>query len=36
MFKIKIPAAALLSVALMGCEPLTASAPVTTVAAATL
>ncbi|MEK3717086.1 stalk domain-containing protein [Paenibacillus sp. FSL R7-0333] len=35
MFKIKIPAAALLSVALMGCEPLTASAPVTTVAAAT-
>lgn len=35
MFKIKIPAAALLSIALMGCEPLTASAPVTTVAAAT-
>ncbi|MFD1904492.1 stalk domain-containing protein [Paenibacillus rhizoplanae] len=33
MFKIKIPAAALLSVALMGCEPLTASAPVTVAAA---
>ncbi|WP_405116546.1 stalk domain-containing protein [Paenibacillus sp. FSL K6-1217] len=33
MFKIKIPAAALLTVALMGCEPLTASAPVTVAAA---